>query len=243
DTTETGDDALEKLYSGGYRLAILDMHMPGMDGTDVLRQYRMMRPKSSLPVIVLTANASFSAQQVCAEVNANAYLAKPVTAQQLLSEVQRLLEETQVEILPWCKPQSGAAINSPASSHEDKDEIDVTVLAELDRLYNSPDELTSMTGEYAKEGSEILQRIANACRAQNHPAFCDEVYALKSNAANVGARNLMDICSTAGAVDFIEFKRNHMKLLAQLQESYIKSLSALRQIAGVSPQGDQDKWA
>lgn len=240
DTTETGDAALEKLYSGGYRLAILDMHMPGMDGTDVLRQYRMMRPKSSLPVIVLTANASFSAQQVCAEVNANAYLAKPVTAQQLLSEVQRLLEETQVEILPWCKPQSGAAINSPASSHdEDKDEIDVTVLAELDRLYNSPDELTSMTGEYAKEGGEILQRIAKACRAQNHPAFCDEVYALKSNAANVGARNLMDTCSTVGAVDFIEFKRNHTKLLAQLQDSYINSLSALRQIAGVSSQGDQ----
>ncbi|MDZ7802954.1 ATP-binding protein [Thiohalophilus sp.] len=244
ETVETGDAALEKLHAGGYRLAILDMHMPGLDGTEVLRQYRMMRPKSSLPVIVLTANASFSAQQACAEVNANAYLAKPVTAQQLLDEVQRLLEETQVEILPWCKPQSDAAGNSSGSEQgETQAEIDIAVLAELDRLCSSPGELTLMTEEYEREGSEILQRIANACRAQNHPAFCDEVHALKSNATNVGARNLMQACSVAGAVDFVDFKRNHTRLLAQLQDAYITSLSALRQIAGGSPQRDQDKSA
>lgn len=244
DTVEAGDAALEKLRVGSYRLAILDMHMPGLDGTEVLRQYRMMRPRSSLPVIVLTANASFSAQQACAEVNANAYLAKPVTAQQLLDEVQRLLEETQVEILPWCKPQSHAAGDSSASEpDETQAEIDITVLAELDRLCNSPAELALMTEEYEREGSEILQRIANACRAQNHPAFCDEVHALKSNATNVGARNLMQACSAAGAVDFVDFKRNHTRLLAQLQDAYIKSLSALRQIAGVSPQRDQGKSA
>lgn len=244
DTVETGDEALEKLYTGSYRLAILDMHMPGMDGTDVLRQYRMMRPKSSLPVIVLTANASFSAQQTCAEVNANAYLAKPATAQQLLDEVQRLLKETQVEILPWCKPQSDATGNSSEPSYDEaQDEIDITILAELDRLCSSPGELALMTEEYEREGSEILQRIANACHAQNHPAFCDEVHALKSNATNVGARNLMYACSVAGAVGFVDFKRNHTRLLAQLQDSYIKSLSALRQIAGAPPQRDQGKSA
>lgn len=244
DTIETGDGALEKLYGGNYRLAILDMHMPGLDGTEVLRQYRMMRPKSSLPVIVLTANASFSAQQACAEVNANAYLAKPVTSQQLLDEVQRLLEETQVEILPWCKPNSGAAGKSSASDYEEaQEEIDMAVLAELDRLCSSPGELALMTEAYEREGSEILQRIANACRAQNHPAFCDEVHALKSNATNVGARNLMQTCSSAGAVGFVDFKRNHARLLAQLQDSYITSLSALRQIAGAPPQRDRDKSA
>jgi len=243
DTVETGNRALEKLTNGSYRLAILDMHMPGLDGTDVLRQYRMMRPRSSLPVIVLTANASFSAQQACAEVNANAYLAKPVTAQQLLDEVQRLLEETQVEILTWGKPQSDAANASGPNYDEAQDEIDIDVLAELDRLCSSPDELALMTREYEREGSEILQRIANACRAQNHPAFCDEVHALKSNATNVGARKLMHTCSIAGAVDFIDFKQNHTRLLAQLQDSYINSLSVLRQFAGIAPRRDQDKSA
>ena len=244
DTVETGDGALEKLYNGSYRLAILDMHMPGMDGTDVLRQYRMMRPKSSLPVIVLTANASFSAQQACAEAIADAYLAKPVTSQELLDEVQRLFEENQVEVLPWCKPQGGAAVNSSESDHKEKqDEIDIAVLAELDRLCGSPAELALMTEAYEREGSEILQRITNACRDQNHPAFCDEVHALKSNATNVGARYLMDVCSEAGAVGFIDFKLNRMKLLGQLQDAYINSLSVLRQIAGAAPERDQDRSA
>jgi len=244
DTVETGDVALRKLYTGTYRLAILDMHMPGMDGTEVLGQYRMMRPKSLLPVIVLTANASFSAKQACAEVNANAYLAKPVTAQQLLDEVHRLLEETQVEVLPWCKPQSDVAVDPFGSNYEEaEDEIDIDVLAELDLLCSDPGEFASMTREYEREGSEILQRIANACRTQNHPAFCDEVHALKSNAANVGARNLMQTCSTAGAVGFIEFKRDHTRLLAKLQDSYINSLSVLRRIAGGPEQRDQDKSA
>ncbi|MGD8546902.1 MAG: ATP-binding protein [Thiohalophilus sp.] len=243
ETVETGDEALEKLRKGSYRLAILDMHMPGMDGTDVLRRYRMMRPTSSLPVIVLTANASFSAQQACAEASADAYLAKPVTARELTDEVHRLMEENQVEVLPWCKPQGDAAANSSEpDNNEEQDEIDIAVLAELDRLCGSPAELALMTEAYEREGSEILQRIANACRTQNHPAFCDEVHALKSNATNVGARNLMHTCSEAGAVGFVDFKRNHTRLLAQLQDAYINSLSVLRQIAG-TPQRDRGKSA
>ena len=239
DSVETGDKALDKLYAGEYRLAILDMHMPGLDGTDVLRQYRMMRPKSSLPVIVLTANVSFSAQQACAEVGANAYLAKPVTSQQLLNEVQRLLDDTQVEILQLDNSQR--ELNVGGSDYED--EIDISVLAELDRICNDPRELALLTKEYEREGDEILQHIAKACSAQNHPAFCDEVQALKSNATNVGARNLIQVCSKAGAVGLLEFKRDHTRLLEQLQESYVTSLAVLRKISGAAPQPDNDKLA
>lgn len=236
ETVETGDEALNKLLIGGYRLAILDMHMPGLDGTDVLRQYRMMRPKSTLPVIVLTANASFSAQQACAEVGANAYLAKPVTSQQLMNEVQRLLADTLVEVLHWDKVprKTETGLNTNIQS-DTEDEIDISVLAELDRICNDPRELVLLAKEYEREGGEILQHIAMACRSQNHPAFCDEVHALKSNATNIGARHLIHACGEAGSVGFIEFKNDNTKLLAQLQESYVTSLAALRKIAGSSP--------
>ncbi len=242
DAVEAGDQALERLYAGGYRLAVLDMHMPGLDGTSVIRQYRMMRPRSPLPIIMLTANASFAAQQESAEVGANAYLSKPVKAQQLLDEVKQLLDETQVEVVPFDEFQR--------QSEADKDEeievediIDISVLAELDRICNDPQELTQLVGEYEREGSEILERVHTACRSHNHPDFCDTIHALKSNAANVGARRLMAICSEVGAVDIVEFSQYRARFLAKLQEAFNGSLVALREIAKTPLQEDRGKTA
>ena len=229
DAVEAGDEALERLYAGGYRLALLDMHMPGLDGTSVIRQYRLMRPRSPLPIIMLTANASFEAQQESAEVGANAYLAKPVKARQLLDEVKLLLDETQVEVLPFADQRRRSG-----SGEIDIDAevvLDISVLAELDRIYSDPRELAHLVQEYEREGGEILQRIAEACRSHNHPAFCDAVHALKSNAANVGARRLMAVCSEAGVISIVEFNQYRARFLARLQEGFTGSLAALRELA------------
>ncbi len=232
DMVETGDQAAERLSSGRYRLAVLDMHMPGLDGPEVARQYRSLRPRSRLPIIVLTANASIAAQQACAEAGADSYLSKPVTSRKLLSEVKRLLDETTVEVLPLSQARRTATREQVR-----EDVIDISVLAELDRIYRDPDEFEALVQGYEHEGREVLRRLTAACGTRSHAAYCDIVHALKSNAANVGARQLMELCRTAGAVGIVEFLRDRDALLGDLERAFVDSVAALRDIAATVPRG------
>lgn len=230
DAVETGDEALERLFAGGHRLAILDMHMPGLDGPAVLTQYRYGRSRSKLPVIVLTANATLAAKQTCADVGADAYLSKPVTALKLLGEVKRLLDAAEVEVIPWDTARRASANANPPA-----DVIDLSVLSELDRLYRDPKGLMSLIDNYEREGLDLLERLAAVCQARNHPAFCDLVHSLTSNAANVGARRLMDLCHSASRVGIVEFLQERDRLLNGLRESFQQSVAALRDTTCTSP--------
>lgn len=234
DTVENGDDAAERLTTGSYRLAVLDMHMPGFDGPEVARQYRMARPRSRLPIIVLTANVSMAAQQACAEAGADAYLSKPVTARKLLSEVKRLLDENTVEVLSLADARRASSRADQAEQR--KDVVDVSVLAELDRIYRDPRQLEALVHGYAYEGRETLKRLAGACKARNHAMYCDQVHALKSNAANVGAQRLMEVCRNAESIGVVEFMRERDRLLRNLDAEFADSVAALQQIIA-APRG------
>lgn len=227
DAVNSGDEALKRLLAGGYRLAVLDMHMPGFDGPDVLRQYRTLRPRSPVPIIMLTANVSLAAQQTCAEAGADAYLAKPVTAIQLLGEVKRLLNMHKVEVVPF-----GARTTSTQST-EDDEILDVSVLAELDRLCHDPRELMLWINQYEREGRNLLEQVGAAGRSRNHQAYCDAVHALKSTAANVGARKLMATCQKAGTLDFAQFLSSRDNQIEALRQDFDESLATLRQIGSL----------
>lgn len=237
DTAEAGDVALERLQQGRYRLAVLDMHMPGLDGLSVLRQYRAQFPRSKLPVIMLTANVSLDAQRQCADTGANAYLAKPVRAADLLGEIERLLRESEVETIQPFVARANDARAAPAPLPE---LVDTSVLAELDRLYRDPRELGRTIGEYEREGRELFARIAQACKSGNHAAFCDAVHALKGNAANVGANRLMQVCRETEAAGIVAFLREREQNLAAIQSTLDETLAALRGLIPATASGGRD---
>lgn len=241
DLVETGDQALERLCAGGYRLAVLDMHMPGLDGATVLKRYRTRRPRSRLPVIVLTANVSIEAQRECAEAGADAFLSKPVTAADLLAAVDRFVQESEVKMFT-----PTAAREEDDQATEPREVLDVSVLAELDRLYHDPTEMVHVITEYEREGRELLDRIEQACNARNHAAFCDDVHALKGNAANVGANILIEVCHQAEAGGLVIFLRERGDLLQQMRQAFDDTLAALRELLHPSPSpsdGDSDRTA
>jgi two-component system sensor histidine kinase RpfC len=225
---ETGDRALERLCAGGFRLAVLDMHMPGLDGATVLRRYRQMRPRSRLPVIVLTANASLEAQRECADAGADAFLSKPVTAADLLAEVARFVQETKIEVLATSASSVARANDRNATASHAV--LDFSVLAELDRLYHNPVEMAQVIDEYEREGVELLGKIEHACKTRDHAAFCENAHALKGNAANVGAMHLINVCHQAEAGGLVAFLRERDGLLTNMQQAFAETLTALSEL-------------
>ena len=233
DAAETGDAALDRLCTGTYRLAILDMHMPGLDGLAVLRRYRLLRARSRMPVLILTANVTLDAQGQCADAGADAYLSKPVSAAELLGEVERLIRDKQVEQVDF----GGRGNDAGEDSTEESAVLDIGVLAELDRLYNDPRELARTIAEYEREGNHFIERVAQTCAARNHAAFCDAVHTLKGNASNVGAIRLMDICRRAESAGIVEFMQSGQRMLAEMRTAFSDTLSALREQLPTDPHG------
>ena len=84
-----GAEGLCALELGGYDLAILDRMLPGMDGVEVLRQYRSRG--GNCPVILLTALSAVGDRVTGLDAGADDYLAKPFAPEELLARVRALL--------------------------------------------------------------------------------------------------------------------------------------------------------
>ena len=82
----TGGEAIRKIATGGFTVALLDMRLPDMDGSQVLREIMKINPQTR--VIILTGHASASEGEEGIRNGAFDYLIKPVEFETLLEKLQ-----------------------------------------------------------------------------------------------------------------------------------------------------------
>ena len=87
ETAETGKEAIEKAETQHYDLALVDIRLPDMDGTDLLS--KLKKPLQNTIKIMITGFPSLETGIKALDEGADAYLVKPVKPQDLLT----LLEE------------------------------------------------------------------------------------------------------------------------------------------------------
>ena len=88
----TGLDGLAAVRARVPHLLLLDMQLPDISGLELLRHLKTDPATATIPVIVVSADAT--AQQVDAALDAGAvrYLTKPVAVNELLATVDDLLD-------------------------------------------------------------------------------------------------------------------------------------------------------
>ncbi len=91
DSATTGEDGIEALKKGSYRLLILDIMLPGMSGLDVLKQVRSF---SEIPTIMLTAKGDDVDRILGLELGADDYLSKPFNPRELLARIKAILRRS-----------------------------------------------------------------------------------------------------------------------------------------------------
>jgi two-component system response regulator RegX3 len=84
----TGPDALEEFDRGGADLVLLDLMLPGLPGTEVCR---LIRQRSTVPVIMLTAKDSEVDKVVGLELGADDYVTKPFSSRELVARIRAVL--------------------------------------------------------------------------------------------------------------------------------------------------------
>ena len=87
--------ALEAVETRGADVVVTDLKMPDMDGIELLRRLRAVRP--ALPVILLTAHGSVPSAVAAMREGAFDYVAKPFDNDELRALVARALELTRLE--------------------------------------------------------------------------------------------------------------------------------------------------
>lgn len=87
-TAPEGRAALARVAEEMPGLILLDMRMPGMNGWDFAREFRV-RHGSECPIVVITA--AENARRRAEEIGADAWLAKPFDLDEVLALVARFL--------------------------------------------------------------------------------------------------------------------------------------------------------
>ena len=88
DAVYNGTDALDYGLSGEYDGIILDIMMPGMDGTEVLKHLR--EHNISTPVLFLTAKSEIDDRIKGLDLGADDYLTKPFDMRELLARIRAM---------------------------------------------------------------------------------------------------------------------------------------------------------
>ncbi len=90
-TARDGNAALQKARNELPALIVLDLMLPGLDGTDVCRQLKADQKTAPIPVIMLTAKAEEVDRIVGLELGADDYITKPFSPRELILRVKTIL--------------------------------------------------------------------------------------------------------------------------------------------------------
>ena len=93
DEAEDGVQALQKLRSDQFDFVVSDWNMPNMDGLTMLQQGRADPNLSSIPVLMVTAEAKKENIIAAAQAGASGYVVKPFTAATLEEKLNKIFEK------------------------------------------------------------------------------------------------------------------------------------------------------
>ncbi len=85
-TASEGKQAIKAAKKGHFDVALLDLKMPGMDGTEILKILK--KKHKFLEIIILTGFASIESAVECTKLGAFGYLEKPFKFDQLLEKLK-----------------------------------------------------------------------------------------------------------------------------------------------------------
>jgi len=91
DVAETGKEAIEKADTRHYDLALVDIRLPDMDGTDLLAQIK--KQLQNTIKIMITGFPSIESGVKALDEGADAYLVKPVKPEELLMLIEEKLKD------------------------------------------------------------------------------------------------------------------------------------------------------
>jgi heavy metal response regulator len=165
DTALDGRRGLELATTYDYDLIVLDLMLPGLNGTEVLRRIR--RADHRVPILMLTARDAVADKVEHLEAGADDYLTKPFAFAELMARIKALLRRGSV----------------------DRPSVLRVADLEVDRLSQQVRRASRRIELTAKEYALLEYLIANAGRVLSRTMIIDHVWDQSFD----GATNIVDV--------------------------------------------------
>ena len=88
---DDGVDALRRIAGTKFDIIITDINMPILDGLKLVKRLRAAENYKDVPIVIITTEGAAEDRQRALTLGANAYITKPIQAQQVISLVREIL--------------------------------------------------------------------------------------------------------------------------------------------------------
>ena len=151
---------------------------------------RFLDASHSLPIIMLTADATPEARAESMDAGSDAFLTKPINAKALLGKIAALTNPTSTMVSKLDTP-------APVSLHHAQDEnasiVDLHAIEELAKLGDSSTFIEDLVFGFLRDGKKQVQRIKKSSN-NDYPELREALHALKGSSTELGARELAEFC-------------------------------------------------
>jgi len=86
-----GKDALKHLNGDPIDLVITDLHMPEMDGIELIKEIRNMEQYQRIPILFLTTESQAAKKQEAKTAGATGWIVKPFVPAKLLAALKKVM--------------------------------------------------------------------------------------------------------------------------------------------------------
>jgi DNA-binding response OmpR family regulator len=97
ETAINGEEALSKLKERFFKIILLDLKLPGIDGMEVLRRVRRMYPESR--VIIISAHGTIESAVEALKLGAVDFIEKPFVPKEIRELVSKVIEREKINDL------------------------------------------------------------------------------------------------------------------------------------------------
>ena len=205
EVASNGAEALDALADGSFDLALMDVHMPVMDGLTATRAIRDGEHGSGrhLPIVALTAGATVEDREACLSAGMDNFVSKPFRAEDLYRAVEGVAAEALVdEDIDEGPPTGAVSGDVPCLDWQgalSKLEGDETFLRELTGMFldQYPAMLTAVEQAVSRQNGDELKRAAHALKGSSQVIGGKAVAAAALELENLGRTGNLSEAGTA----------------------------------------------
>jgi signal transduction histidine kinase/FixJ family two-component response regulator len=164
DIVNNGKEAIEALQQNDYRLILMDIQMPLMDGYTATLKIRN-ELGINIPIIAMTAHAMAGEKEKCLSYGMNEYISKPIRENILFEIINKLLKSDEKPEVKDKKDDipalNGALLNLDYLKEVSGGSASFETSMIKQFLQQVPDELAKMKEEFEKENNAGLTHVAH----------------------------------------------------------------------------------
>jgi CheY-like chemotaxis protein len=157
-------------------LVLMDLQLPGMGGMEALHHLRAMQGHvGQTPVIALTANALIGDRENYLASGMNGYVSKPFTAQALMAEIVRVVDQQGLVL-----DRAETPVQASAPAGRSAPQLPLQFVPAFESIDNDLESFVVIAEKAVSEFQRTADKLSALAKASDFPGLAKEAHTLRS---------------------------------------------------------------